>query len=85
MAVLTDEQRVRSRVAHGLTHLTRELLVEVLRRVSTGHVGDVDPPAVETVRARDPLADNTIGVLEDSMAEHFAVVVELGQRLHAKP
>ena len=83
MGVLGEQRAVRPRLLDGTAHGPGELVSKVLRRKPPGHVGHVDPPAVETLA--QPVGHDRARAVVQPPGQLGRPVVELGQVQVAEP
>ena len=53
--------------------------------IVAGHIGDIQPPAINTVGRPQPFANGTVFGAVDAIAQLLTVVVELDKRRYAQP
>ena len=83
--MLADHEGVGTLGLRGAPYQPGDLVVDVDRAQATGHVGDVDPPAVEVVRRPQPARHHRVRAVDHRRAQRGVGVVELGQRAVAHP
>ena len=85
VGVLGDEVGVRLGLGHRRPHRPRREPVDVDVAEPPGHVGDVDPPAVEVERRAQPARRHRVGPLEQAAAQLVVAQVELRQARDVEP
>ena len=78
-------KRVGALGLRGAAYRPRDVVVDVDRAEPPGHVGDVDPPAVQVERRPQPARDHGVRAVDHRRAQRGVGVVELGQRAVAHP
>ncbi len=83
--VLAQQPGLRGDLAHALRDPARHLVVDVQGAQPAGHVGHVDPPAVQRVLADQARQQHRVVGFVHPLAQPGVGVVELGQGTHAQP
>jgi hypothetical protein len=82
---LADQDGVVVHLAHGGPDGAAHALVEILVAPTSGHVGDVHPPAVQGERRSQPARDHRVETLDEAAAQLEGLPVELGQAREPQP
>ncbi len=85
MVVLADHERVGTLGLGGAADCAGHCMVDVLGAQPAGHVGDVDPPAVDGVRRPQPPRDHAVRTLDHGGPQLGVGEVELGEGGVAHP
>ena len=85
VAVLADEVGIRPSSGHRASHGHGGVVVGVDVAQSPGHVGDIDPPAVEVERWAQPGRGHRVGPAQQPALQFGVAQVELRQCRDVEP